>query len=471
MSPASWMSAQNLLAQIIGIALFAVQAPLLGPRSFGLMALVMVFIGFCDTVLQIAATDALISVRNIEDKHYATMTTASAAFAAAIGIGVFVFAHNIAMLFNEPKLETMLRWMALLPLVSVLASAPSAASRRELNFRPLVIRELASMMVGGIVGLTLALLHCGVWALVVQTIVQRVLNVAILWRLVAVPFRLGFSAAHFREMWRYAGPMTLSQMMSWSAVQVPRFLLGLYLGATDLGIFSLASRFNDIVVQLTLAPAYVVARIKMREFITDRSGFDSAVRRLLQQMAFLCFPMCIGGAVAMPVLIGAWLDPRWAGGVVASQLMLLGAMPYVSHYALSAALLATNKQSQIAVNSTVQSITTAAVIPIFAPLGLTAAIAAIALRPLASASIPALLARRHCGISIKMVLRAQAPILGAAMLMGVVVWLLRSLLVSHISGALLLPLLIAAGASSYAVFVRYLAPDLASAFVNRFSGH
>jgi O-antigen/teichoic acid export membrane protein len=209
----------------------------------------------------------------------------------------------------------------------------------------------------------------------------------------------------------------------------------------------------------------------MREFITDRSGFDSAVRRLLQQMAFLCFPLCIGGAVAMPVLIGAWLDPRWASGVVASQLMLLGAMPYVSHYALSAALLATNKQSQIAVNSTFQSITTAAVIPIFAPLGLTAATAAIALRPLASASIPALLARRHCGISIKMVLRAQAPILGAAMLMGVVVWLLRSFLVSHISGALLLPLLIAAGASSYAVFVRYLAPDLARAFVNRFSGH
>jgi O-antigen/teichoic acid export membrane protein len=471
MSPASWISAQNLLAQIIGIALFAVQAPLLGPRAFGLMALVMVFIGFCDTVLQIAATDALISVRNIEDEHYATMTTASAAFAAAIGIGVFVFAHSIAMLFNEPNLEAMLRWMALLPLVSVLASAPSAASRRELNFRPLVIRELASMMVGGIVGMTLALLHCGVRALVVQTIVQRVLNVSILWRLVAVPFRLGFSAAHFREMWRYAGPMMLSQMMSWSAVQIPRFLLGLYLGATDLGIFSLASRFNDIVVQLTVAPAYVVARIRMREFIMDRSGFDSAVRRLLQQMAFLCFPLCIGGAVAMPVLIGAWLDPRWASGVVASQLMFLGAMPYVSHYALSAALLATNKQSQIAVNSTFQSITTAAVIPIFAPLGLTAATAAIALRPLASASIPALLVRRHCGISIKMVLRAQAPIVGAAMLMGVVVWLLRNLLVSHISGALLLPLLIAAGASSYAVFVRYLAPDIASAFVNRFSGH
>jgi O-antigen/teichoic acid export membrane protein len=470
MSPASWISAQNLLAQIIGIALLAVQAPLLGPRAFGLMALVMVFIGFCDTVLQVAATDALISVREIEDEHYATIMTVSAALATAIGIGVLIFARGIALFFDEPKLEAMLRWMALLPLVSVLASAPSAASRRELNFRPLVIRELAGMIVGGIFGMALALLHCGVWALVVQTIVQRVLNVTILWRLVAVRFRLGFSAAHFSELWRYAGPMMVSQMMSWSAAQIPRFFLGFYLGATDLGIFSLASRFNDIVVQTTVVPPYMVARIQMREFITERSGFDSAVRRLLQRMAFLCFPLCIGGAVAMPVLIGAWLDPRWANGVVASQLMLLGAMPYVSHYGLSAVLLATNNQPQIAVNSTFQSITTAAVVPIFGALGLTAATAAIALRPLASASIPLVMARRHCGISTKLVLQAQARVLGAAIIMGGVVWLLRSLLVSHIGGALLLPILIAAGALSYAVFIRYLAPDLARSYVSRFLG-
>ena len=470
MSPASWMSAQNLLAQVIGIALFAVQAPLLGPRAFGLMALVMVFIGFCDTVLQIAATDALISVRDIKDEHYATMTTVSAAFAAAIGVGVFGFAHVIASLFEEPRLESMLRWMAVLPLVSVLASAPSAASRRELNFRPLVIREIAGIMIGALVGMTLALLHCGVWALVVQTIVQRVFNVFILWRLVAIPFRIGFSARHFAELWPYTGPMMVSQMMSWTSVQIPRFLLGLFLGATDLGIFSLASRFNDIVVQLTVAPPYTVARIQMRELTGNRSGLASAVTAVLRRMAFLCFPVCIGGAVAMPVLIGAWLDPRWAGGVIASQLMLLGAMPYVSHYGLSAALLATNKQSQIAVNSTFQSLATAAVVPVFGPLGLTAVTAAIALRPLVSATIPAALARRHVGIPMTLVVQAQAPILGAALMMGAVVWLLKSILVAHLSGGLLLPLMIAAGAASYAVFVGFLARDLAMEYRSRLFG-
>jgi len=259
-------------------------------------------------------------------------------------------------------------------------------------------------------------------------------------------------------------------MMSWTSVQIPRFLLGLFLGATDLGIFSLASRFNDIVVQLTVAPPYTVARIQMRELTGNRSGLASAVTAVLRRMAFLCFPVCIGGAVAMPVLIGAWLDPRWAGGVIASQLMLLGAMPYVSHYGLSAALLATNKQSQIAVNSTFQSLATAAVVPVFGPLGLTAVTAAIALRPLVSATIPAALARRHVGIPMTLVVQAQAPILGAALMMGAVVWLLKSILVAHLSGGLLLPLMIAAGAASYAVFVGFLARDLAMEYRSRLFG-
>jgi len=149
--------------------------------------------------------------------------------------------------------------------------------------------------------------------------------------------------------------------------------------------------------------------------------------------------------------------------------MLLGAMPYVTHYGLSAALLGVNKQSLIAVNSTFQSITTSVVVAIFAPWGLNAATAAIALRPLASASIPVVFVRRHCGISIRLVLWAQAPILGAALMMGAVVWLVRRVLGSHMSGAMLLPVLIAAGGSSYALFINYLAPELAAAYRRRLS--
>jgi len=56
-------------------------------------------------------------------------------------------------------------------------------------------------------------------------------------------------------------------------------------------------------------------------------------------MSALTFPLCIGAAVVMPLLFTTWLNARWADGVLPAQLMMLGVIPYVTHYALSAALL------------------------------------------------------------------------------------------------------------------------------------
>jgi teichuronic acid exporter len=469
-SPTSWVTAQNLFKQIFAIALFAIQAPLLGPHAFGLLALVMVFIGFCEYVLEIAGTDALISVKNIEQRHYSTMTTVNVACGVALGALIFAFAPRIAAVFREPELVPLLHFMAVLPIVTVLASAPNAACRRELQFEPLVTRMLASTTIAGIVGLILTFMHYGVWALVWQATIQRVLNVAILWKLVKMPFRMGFSAPHFNELRRYAAPMVVSQTMSWAADQIPRYILGFFLGASELGLFSLAARLSDIVVQLAVSPRYGVARIEMRQFAEERTGIETATQRILTHMSALTFPLCIGAAVVMPLLFATWLNARWAGGVLPAQLMMLGVIPYVTHYALSAALLGMNRQSAIAVNATAQTFTLVLVSAAFAPLGLYPATAAIACRPLVTATIPVIFARRYGGIAAKGVLVAQMPALLAAGVTGAAVFGLKLLLTPYLGSVALLAWLVLAGVVTYGALIGLLLPEFASQLTARLPG-
>ena len=470
LSPTSWVTAQNLFKQLFAILLFAIQAPMLGPKAFGLIALVMVFIGFCEYVLEISATDALVSVREIEERHYSTMTTVNVVFALALGSLIFIFAPRIAVMFREPQLVPILHFMAALPLITVLASAPNAACRRELNFQPLVTRVLASTVAGGVVGLLLTFMHYGVWALVWQATVQRVLNVAILWRLANVPFRMGFSLPHFLELKRYGAPMLWSQTMSWGADQLPRYILGVFLGATELGLFSLASRLSEIVLQLALSPRYGVARIEMRQYAQDRTGIDAAMRQILVQMSALSFPLCIVAAAVMPLLFTTWLNARWAGGVIPAQLIMLGIMPQVTHYALSAALLGFNRQSAIAMNATAQTITLVLVSLVFAPFGLIAATAAIACRPLLTATIPIAYARKYCGLLPRDVLSAQVPALLAALLTGAIVLGLRVVLQPYVNDVALLVGLGAAGVISYGILISLFLPEFAGPYVARLRG-
>jgi O-antigen/teichoic acid export membrane protein len=48
LSATSWLTTKTVFSQVFAILLFAIQAPVLGPRAFGLMSVVMVFVGFCE---------------------------------------------------------------------------------------------------------------------------------------------------------------------------------------------------------------------------------------------------------------------------------------------------------------------------------------------------------------------------------------------------------------------------------------
>jgi len=467
LSATGWVALQNLFAQVFGLALFALQAPLLGPRAFGLITIVMIFVGFCEFVLEIAATEGLVSVRDIEPAHYATMTTFNGAIALVLGLVVAGAAGPIAQLFSEPDLVPVLRVMAVLPLMSALLSAPNAATRRAMEFRPLAIRTIFSIATGGSVGLILSFLGYGVWALVWQAVIQRALNVGILWAIVPIRFSLGFSRRHFAELWRYTGPMLVSQVMTWGAGQIPRFILGFYLGAAELGLFSLASRLNEILLQLTLSPRFAVARMEMQRHRDQAEGLEAALHGVLRDMAVLCFPMCIGAAALMAPLFRLWLDERWAGGVFTAQIMMLTCLPYVTHYALSTALLGLGRQSLVAFNSAIQTAITAALTLIFAPLGLNAAASSIAVRPLLTAPLPALQLARLQRVSPAGVLTAQLPLLSCAIVMGVTVFAAEHILRPLLPVGIVFPLLVLVGVVLYGALALRVEPQAVAPYWQR----
>jgi hypothetical protein len=150
--------------------------------------------------------------------------------------------------------------------------------------------------------------------------------------------------------------------------------------------------------------------------------------------------------------------------------MMLGVIPYVTHYALSAALLGMNRQSAIAINATAQTFTLVLVSAAFAPLGLYPATAAIACRPLVTATIPVIFARRYGGIAAKGVLLAQMPALLAAGATGAVVFGLKLLLTPYLGSVALLAWLVLAGVVTYGALIGQLLPEFAARLTARLPG-
>jgi O-antigen/teichoic acid export membrane protein len=457
--PAFLVTFQVVFVQAFTVAVFAIQAPLLGPRAFGLIALVMIAVGFCESVVTGVATETLISVRDIDDLHYATATWTTVAFSLLLGLAMFFASAGAARLFGDPDLSPVLRWMSALPLLSALWAAPTAKTKRDMEFKPTVTRSIASFAVSGLVGIALALAGAGVWALVCQALLHRLIGAVALWLAVPMRIRLSFSLRHFRELRRIAMPLVAARCMAWASGQIPRFILGFFLGVVDLGLYSLGARFTDILVKLTIEPRAVIARIAFRDFAVERRGLEDSVRRLFLMTSAICFPLCVGGAVIVPTLFRVWLDARWQGGIVPVQLLLLSCIPYVTFYCATAILLAFNERGAEAVTSTLQAVAVAVAVLIAAPFGLDIASGAFTGALFVLVPVPLILLKRRCKIAIGPILRAQLPAFTASLLMGVAVWLFGGELRSALSGATRLIVLVLAGGVIYVAAISALAPE------------
>jgi O-antigen/teichoic acid export membrane protein len=467
LSPTSWLTTKTIFSQIFAIALFAIQAPVLGPKAFGLVSLVMVFVGFCEYVPCEAATESLISVRNAEPEHFSTMTSAVVVFSLLFGLLVFIGADWLGTVMGAAELPPILRVMSILPALTAVSAAPTAATKREMQFGPLAMRSIVSMLVGGSVGLVLTLTGFGVWALVWQAMVTRLVIAVVLWQTVPLPFRFSFSPRHFTDILQFATPTLVSRVMNWGGGQVPRFLLGLFWGPAPLGLFSLAGRLTDVLMELTIVPRYAVARVELRKFAGEPAQLAAALHAAATRMSVFCFPLCVGGAVVIPTLFHVWLDAHWYPGIFATQILLLACMAQVTHYCAGATLLACNFQKAEAAGSVAQTLTTVLATLIAAPFGLTAAAAVIGGRPVVTLPLPIYLLKRMAGLSPQVILGAQAPAFAAALIMGAGVFLLQAQTRTYFGGPAELALLVATGGGLYALMIVLLMPAFAAQMLGR----
>lgn len=459
-NPTIWVTFDRLTQQVIWLLLFLILAPILGPKPYGLFTIVMAFIGFCELVIVGGSVEALLTVPVATDSHLRTANLVTLFAAIIAGGAAFAAASPMASFFNAPELEQMFRVMAPLPVISALTAIPVAVLSRNMQFRALALRSIIGLLSGGILAVGLAWYGAGVWALVAQVLAQRCVELAILWA--SAHTRLGFewSASHFRDMRGYAISVVVSKGMFWAGSQIPRIILGWYLGATDLGLFSLAGRLIEVVNQVFIVPHTLIARLTLRRFADEPTGFAQAFQLTIRQIAIVSFPVCCGLTAVMPTLFAAFLDQRWQAGVWAAQITILTGIPATFYFCFTAAVLALRQphlDSQIAVAT---NCTTAVAVLLTASHGLNAACIAMLAQRVAMMPIPLIVLRRLTGISLIEIIWGQLPLLGAAATMGlVVVW--SAPLITELFGHLLtLPILVAIGAVIYLPLALLAAPDV-----------
>ncbi len=317
------------------VAALLVMARLLSPNEFGLYAAALVVIKFSAIFESLGVAPAIVQRPTLDERHLRVGFTLSLLLSLTVAGLVWLTAPAIADALRLADLAPVVRATCVVFLCQGVAMVAQASAQRALRFQWLAAVDACTFAVGFVVvGPVLALLGFGIWALVGALVTQHFLRMVVLLFGEPHPKRLLLERRAIGELLYFGGGFTLARICNYLATQVDRLVVGRWLGAEALGVYSLSS-------QLMTTPAVIVGQILDRVLFPtmalvqqEPARLARAYRSAVASCALVVLPASVIVVIAAPELVFVLLGSGWDEVVVPLQVLAVG-MLFRTSYKLS----------------------------------------------------------------------------------------------------------------------------------------
>ena len=311
-SASLWTMAGSLAGQVSSFVIFVILARLLSPYEFGLVAFLALFIDLSRGVIVGGIPEAL-----IQRKTWSVAAAHTAFWLNMASTLTFVaLAFGGALLIQHSSGSSPTAWLfVVLSLTLTIDGARAvheAYLQRHFSYKLLALRTVLASIVGGVVGIVAALVGFGVWALVVQRLVTSLVQTATVWRLADYRPEFAMARDEIRPLLSFSSKVMVGRLIGQMNSRLPDFVIGSVAGPSALGLFRVASRSLNFLVQSLVIPLHTTtlsafARLK------DREAVARAYTRFTQVCAIVLFPAFLGSAAIAPDFIRLCFGEKWSG--------------------------------------------------------------------------------------------------------------------------------------------------------------
>lgn len=287
-----------------------VLARLLLQEDFGVAGYGLVVISFLNVLSDLGIGTAYIY-------HADEETMADTAFwlNLATGMTLFGLTWTVAPLagdfFQDPKAIPIVRALAFnFPLVAV-GNIHDSMLRKALTFQRKFIPDVMKAVSKGVISIALAFLGFGAWSLIWGHLGGTLLASITLWCVVPWRPQLQLNRKLADSLLRYGGGIVAVNALGVLLLNVDYLLVGRYLGATALGIYTLAFRLPELLVQefpVIVSNVLFPTFTKLRD---DAEQFTSGIYNALRYSTIVTVPIGVGLALVAQPMVLTLFSERW----------------------------------------------------------------------------------------------------------------------------------------------------------------
>ncbi|MBE0596617.1 MAG: MOP flippase family protein, partial [Desulfuromonadales bacterium] len=316
-----WSSFSQFGRQGMQLVTTIILARLLDPADFGLMGMATVVTGFILLFRDMGTASAVIQRRQSSPALLSGLFWFNVAFGLLAAALLYLLAPLLASFYHEARVTPLLRLLALSFVISGLGTLHQALLERGLEFARLARIEVAATLAGAAVGIGAALSGQGVWSLVYQTLTLTAVTTALLWFFSGWRPGLALGLHEVRQVMSYSLNLTGFNVFNYFARNADYLLIGRYLGATELGYYTLAYRLMLYPLQNISA---VVARVMFPVYVRmqdDNARFSRTYLRVAAAVALVTFPLMLGLLALAEPFVLAVFGPSWQPVVLLLQIL------------------------------------------------------------------------------------------------------------------------------------------------------
>jgi len=444
------VSGSNIIRFSVQLALLPILARLIGPEEYGLVALAIPFILFCNIFSDGGLGVALARQQNPSREMESTVFWIAGGLGLALALVFCVLAWPISRLLNHPQLPPLIIALSPIMVMSGLTAAANARIIRNGLFAVFAGSDLISVVGSSLVAVMAAAHGWGAWSIVAQQLTLWSLKLA--WVQFGSKLRVRFVCRprEVVDLLRFGGNTVGAGLADFATRNLDKLIIGGVLGALPLGYYAMAYQIIRVPDYVVSGPFYLFVFSRIARG-TDPEAFPQVVQIAVASIrsAVIALGAIFGGLAivahsAIPVILG----PEWSGAISSLEWLSLAGFGFSMSYVFGAILMAAGRVEQQLRVSIAGSVLTVIAVTATAHLGLWPVACAVATATLAMVAIYLRLIAAYLRMRVSALLAVfVAPALGVAG-MGVAVRTV-SAATTHLHGLVQLALLVCVGAVAY----------------------
>lgn len=305
-----------MLAQVptflLHLLSIVVLARLLVPEDFGLIAMVTAFTSLVTMFESMGLSTAIVQKSSINHEQVSSLFWINVVIGIMLGVVTMALAPLLVWLYGRQELFLVTLVFACATALGGLANQHVGILQRKMRFGVLSTISVMSMTVGVLAGIIAAMCGAGYWALVVMPVTNRICNILLVWIVSGWVPSMPKRGTGVRDIMDFGWKLTWSRIIYHFTGQIDYILVGKWLGAGPLGIYTKSYQLLTLPQSKIKAPVSNVVISALSRLNDSPERFARYYLRVIKGIAWLTAPLTGLLASVATDMIVVVLGDQWA---------------------------------------------------------------------------------------------------------------------------------------------------------------